>query len=54
MNQSDRDELLIRVDERTQRIDGVIKTHLKHHWTVHVGVITAVITGLIAMTIAMI
>ncbi len=32
MNASERDELLIRVDERTENLTKQFANHLKHHW----------------------
>jgi len=39
-------DLLIRIDERTQKIDTCLRDHLKHHWVIFtIGITT--LAGLI-------
>lgn len=52
MKQPERDELLIRLDERTQRMDKSFKQHLQHHFTLTVGVVTTILAGGIGLLVA--
>ena len=46
-------DLLIRIDERVQKIDRAIANHLARHWTVSVAVLGAVLTALASLAIAL-
>ncbi len=43
-------DLLIRIDERVQKIDKCLSNHLKHDWAIKMALL-AVILGLIAKVI---
>jgi len=56
MNVRERDELLIRVDERTGRLETNFDNHLKHHWAMTLAAwaaalscIGAIIAGAVLM-----
>lgn len=38
MNDSERDELLIRLDERTAALVKSFSAHVKHHWMISIPV----------------
>ena len=46
-------DLLIRIDERVQKIDRAIANHLARHWTVSVAVLGAVLTALASLAVAL-
>jgi len=46
-------DLLIRIDERVQKIDRAIASHLARHWTVLVAVLGAVLTALASLAVAL-
>lgn len=39
-------DLLIRIDERVQKLDRCMSNHLKHHWVVTAAALTALLTAL--------
>ena len=43
-------DLLIRIDERQQKLDRCMTNHLKHHWVVTVAALTALLAALGTMT----
>ena len=43
---SDR-ELLIRVDERVNRLDHCMNNHLRHHWAVELTLVAALLTAVL-------
>lgn len=45
-------DLLVRIDERVQKLDKCMTNHLDHHWTVTLAVATAALTGISALVIA--
>ncbi|KKN77442.1 hypothetical protein LCGC14_0360010 [marine sediment metagenome] len=45
-NTNDHD-LLIRIDERTMKIDTCLSNHLKHHWAITLALLATVL-GLVA------
>lgn len=50
MNEKSKDsdhDLLIRIDERVQKIDKCLSNHLRHHWAITMALLAAVL-GLIA------
>ena len=42
-------DLLIRIDERVQKLDRCMSNHLAHHWGVSIAVLVAVLTAGAAM-----
>ena len=46
-------DLLIRIDERVQKLDRCMTNHLAHHWTASVAVLGAVLTALASLIIAL-
>jgi len=46
-------DLLIRIDERVQKIDRAMANHLAHHWTVSVAVLGAVLAALASLAVAL-
>jgi hypothetical protein len=46
-------DLLIRIDERVQKLDRCMANHLAHHWTVSVAVLGAILTALASLAIAL-
>jgi hypothetical protein len=44
-------DLLIRIDERTARIDRRLAEHLRHHWAVTLAAVGAVLSGLLALAL---
>jgi len=46
VNDSERDQLLARLDERTCHLMRVMSNHLSHHWAVTVLAIGAIITAI--------
>lgn len=49
MDDEERDELLIRVDERVYSLTKHFTNHIKHHWMVTVPVIMLVLGLVIAL-----
>ena len=39
-------DLLIRIDERVQKLDRCMSNHLRHHWVVTAAALTALLTAL--------
>ena len=52
MNQEQRDELLIRLDERTISIDRGFKDHLRKHWIITCTVSGAAISAIVGLIVA--
>lgn len=46
-------DLLLRIDERTQKLDRCMTNHLAHHWAVTLASIVAFLTALVSMAIAL-
>ncbi len=49
MNDTERDELLIRVDERVCSLTKHFTNHIKHHWMVAIPVIMLVLGLVVAL-----
>ena len=49
MTPEERDELLIRVDERTETLETQFSNHIKHHWAVTIPVLAIALGLLIAL-----
>lgn len=49
MTDSERDELLIRVDERVCSLTKQFSNHIKHHWMVTIPVLVIALGLLIAL-----
>ena len=49
MTDEERDELLIRVDERTETLTTQFGNHIKHHWAVTIPVLVIALGLLIAL-----
>ena len=49
MTDEQRDELLIRIDERTETLITQFSNHIKHHWAVTVPVLVIALGLLIAL-----
>lgn len=49
MTDEERDELLIRVDERVCTLTKHFTNHIKHHWIIAVPIIMAVLGLIIAL-----
>jgi len=52
MNNEERDELLIRLDERTGVIHDCLKDHLRKHWIITSIVSSACISAFIGLIVA--
>jgi hypothetical protein len=53
MNEPSDHDLLIRIDERVQKLDRCMTNHLTHHWTVSIAVLGAVLTALASLAVAL-
>lgn len=53
MNDSQRDELLGRLDERTCHLMKVMTNHLSHHWAIVLLAIGAVLSGIGSLLISL-
>jgi hypothetical protein len=49
MNATEKDELLIRVDERTLRLEGWTKTHVELHTRLSLAFVGAVVSTVLAL-----
>jgi len=49
MNDSERDTLLIRLDERTLQMKVTLAAHLAHHWSVTVLAVGAILTAIVSL-----
>ncbi|KKL70970.1 hypothetical protein LCGC14_2099570 [marine sediment metagenome] len=49
MNDTERDELLIRVDERGATLTTQFSNHIKHHWMVTIPVLLIALGLLVAL-----
>lgn len=52
MNMEQRDELLIRLDERTTSIHTCLKDHLRKHWIVTCTISGACISAIVGLIVA--
>jgi hypothetical protein len=46
-------DLLIRIDERVQKLDRCVANHLAHHWAVTLALVGSVLTALASLAIAL-
>jgi len=53
MNDEERDELLIRVDERVCTLTKHFTNHIKHHWMVTIPMIAITFGSIISLIIAL-
>lgn len=53
MTERERDELLVRLDERVSHLQKLVTEHLQHHWTAILGVSLSGLTALTALVIAL-
>ncbi|HUX17124.1 MAG TPA: hypothetical protein VMW52_11675 [Phycisphaerae bacterium] len=47
-------DLLIRIDERTEKLDMCMTNHLRHHWAVTLAAVGAVISAVVAMIVSLV
>ena len=45
-------DLLIRIDERVQKLDRCMTNHLKHHWVVTVAALTAFVGAVVTLVVS--
>jgi hypothetical protein len=46
-------DLLIRIDERVEKLDRCMTNHLTHHWAVTLALVGSVLTALASLAIAL-
>lgn len=44
-------DLLVRIDERVEKLDDCLRNHLSKHWAISLAVIGATLMGLAALLI---
>ena len=47
-------DLLIRIDERVQKLDRCMTNHLRHHWAVTMLALGAVLSAALSLLIALV
>ncbi len=46
-------DLLIRIDERVEKLDRCMTNHLAHHWACNLALLAAVLTALASLAVAL-
>jgi len=46
-------DLLVRIDERVQKIDKCLSNHLSHHWALTLAIATALVGAVVTICITL-